>query len=407
METERLFYKNQYLIEFTANIIESKKACDKFNLILDKTAFFPGGGGQNCDTGFIGLSEVIEVKEVNGEIVHILDKMPEKSKDILCKINWERRKDGMYKHLGQHVLSGSFFTLFNKNTAGIHLGHDLSYVDIVGDVSQQEIAEAEIKANSIIDQDKKVEFIITERENIQKYKLRRVLQTEDKTIRIVKIQDLDINACCGVHPSTTKELDFIKITGFEKHKNNTRIFFRVGLNAVINTLNRDIILTKVCNTLNSGEDDALNTLLNIIKSEKELKEENKKIKVSLIKYQLDDLFNNALIVNNIKLIQKDYDNEDKNYLNSIIKKIVEKENTVALITNKSQQKANIIFSCSKNLEFLKLNEILKESLKFINGKGGGNSTLSQGSGDNDNKLKEAVNYAVEKIKEKTNESNSI
>lgn len=407
METERLFYKNQYLIEFNANIIESKKVGDKFNLILDKTAFFPGGGGQNCDTGFIGLAEVIEVKEIDGNIVHILDKMPEKSKDVLCKINWERRKDGMYKHLGQHVLSGSFFTLFNKNTAGIHLGHDLSYVDIVGDVSRQEIVEAEMKANSIIDQDKKVEFIITERKNVQKYKLRRILQTEDKTIRIVKIQDLDINACCGVHPSTTKELDFIKITGSEKHKNNTRIFFRVGLNAVTNMLNRDIILTNVCNTLNAGEDDALNTLLNIIKSEKELKEENKKIKLSLIRYQLDDLFNNALTVNNIKLIQKDYDNEDKNYLNSIIKKIVEKENTVALITNKSQQKANIIFSCSKNLEFLKLNEILRESLKFINGKGGGSSTLSQGSGDNNDKLKEAVKYAVEKIKEETNESNSI
>ncbi|MDD6794740.1 MAG: alanyl-tRNA editing protein AlaX-L, partial [Clostridiaceae bacterium] len=134
----------------------------------------------------------------------------------------------MQQHLGQHVLSGVFFSTFNANTAGIHLGRDISYVDIVGHLEVEQIRIAEKRANKVIGEQHPVHFIMTNRKEAQKMGLRRQLATSDDWIRVVKIEDLDINACCGVHPKNTLELQMIKIKSFEKHKGNTRVYFLAG-----------------------------------------------------------------------------------------------------------------------------------------------------------------------------------
>ncbi|MFQ7001298.1 MAG: alanine--tRNA ligase-related protein, partial [Clostridium sp.] len=128
-ETEKLFYKDQYIKEFEGKVLEVTERDGKFHVFLDKTAFFPGGGGQASDLGTLDGKEVIDVIEEGDKIAHILNEKIEEGKVVKGIIDWNRRHDGMQQHLAQHVLSGCFFSMFNANTAGIHLGHDVSTVD--------------------------------------------------------------------------------------------------------------------------------------------------------------------------------------------------------------------------------------------------------------------------------------
>ena len=315
--TERIFYDNQYVQEFKANIVNKYEKDNKFYIELNKTAFFPGGGGQSCDLGFINGVKVIDVFEDKKKIIHILESDIENNNEVDCVIDWNRRLDGMIQHLGQHVLSGTFYKLFNINTAGIHLGEKISTVDLVGEVSVEAIREAEKRANEIILEGHEVEFINTNRREAKSMGLRRELATKDDSIRVVKIEGLDINACCGVHPSNTRELQLIKIKGFEKHKGNTRIEFLAGNRAVLDYLRRDIVLEEICNYLSSGDDEVMKTISNLNNNLKEVKEENVKLKTSLSEYEIKELIDNGEQFKNIVIVSKIYSESNMKYLTKI------------------------------------------------------------------------------------------
>ena len=122
----------------------------------------------------------------------------------------------MQQHLGQHVLSGCFYKLFNANTFAIHLGNDISTVDIEGTLTEEQIRKAESYANEVINEGLTVEFLIPTKKELKSFTLRRALPNTKEDISVVKIGDLDINACCGVHPRNTRDLRMIKIKKNEK-----------------------------------------------------------------------------------------------------------------------------------------------------------------------------------------------
>ena len=238
---EKLYYKDQYLNEFYAKVIEVRKIKNEYHVVLDKTAFFPGGGGQQCDLGYIDNKVVLDVYEKDKIIYHVLNESIKEDSIVLCKIDWDRREDGMHQHLGQHVLSGCFFKLFNANTVSIHLGKKISTVDIIGELNGKKVIEAEALANEVIRKNIEVDFLVPDKEEINNINLRRDLPNTEDDIRVVKIGDLDINACCGVHPANTSDLKMIKITKFEKNKGNTRVEFLAGNRAIKDSLNKDKI----------------------------------------------------------------------------------------------------------------------------------------------------------------------
>lgn len=395
---EKLYYKDQYIREFDANINNIQEKDNKIYVELDRTAFFPGGGGQHCDLGYIGDSKVLDVVEDGDRIYHIVDKKPASEEKVYCVLDWNRRLDGMQQHLGQHVLSGCFFSLFNKNTAGIHLGKDISTVDIVGEVTEEEIKKAEVRANEVIKEAHRVKFIVTNRAEAKKMGLRRQLQTKDNTIRVVEIEGLDINACCGVHPSNTLELQVIKIKSIEKHKGNSRISFLAGNRAVNDYLYRDRILENLCKTLSAGDVEIEKTINNLNDELRELRDENNSLKSTLSSYQLKELIDNAKEVSGSKIIVKEFKNENSRYLNRLLNSLVSNDNTIVLFANNQIDKANLLFGCSNNLKQVNMSDILKDSIQLIDGKGGGSKVLAQGGGKNVMNISSALDYAVRKIK---------
>lgn len=397
--TEKLYYKDQYIKEFNANILEVKKVEDKILVLLDKTAFFPGGGGQDADSGTIEGIKVVEMIEEKGNIYHVLEKEPINKDNVKCIIDWEKRLDGMQQHLGQHVLSGCFFSILNANTAGIHLGSDISYVDIIGHLQEEQIKTIERAANKVIGDKHPLNFLITNRKEAKAMGLRRDLATTDENIRVVKIEGLDINACCGIQPSNTLELQMIKIKGYEKHKGNTRVYFLAGKRAVEEFLKRSSVLDELCRGLSTGVDEAVKSFESLKTSLNEAREENKKIKQALAEFEIKELINNGEKIGEVTIIKKVYDNENMRFLNKLADKLTEGENIVVLFATKDSEKANLLFASSKNLKDIHMGNLLKDAISLIDGRGGGSPVLAQGGGKNIINLENAMDYAERRIKE--------
>lgn len=397
---EKLYYKDQYMKEFVAELEKVEERDGKFHVVLDKTAFFPGGGGQFCDLGIIENEPVLDVYEEDGIIYHVLNKKPIKLHKLKCYIDWERRRDGMDQHLGQHVLSGCFYKMFNANTVGFHMGKEICTVDIEGILQEERIREAEVAANLIIGDNLKVEFLVPDKKELKKMGLRRALPNTNEEIRVVKIEDLDINACCGVHPSSTLELRMIKIRRWEKHKGATRIEYVAGKRAVEDSFKKDRFTTSVCRYLNASEDEAINGIKNMNERLKEALDKNKKLSEEVAIYEVKTMIEDGEQIGSVSVVKKIYDNEDIKYVNKVISKIIENNNTIALMAVKNGERANLIFAASKDLKGISMNELLKDAITLIDGKGGGSTHQAQGGGKNNSNLEGALEYAINKIKNK-------
>lgn len=394
---EKLYYEDQYLKEFIAEITDILERDELYYVSLDKTVFFPGGGGQHCDLGYIDNHKVINVIEENGQIYHVTETKPIKIHRVNCKIDWNRRLDGMQQHLGQHILSGCLFTLFNANTVSVHVGKEISTVDIQGYLDEESIRKAERFANEIIEENITVEFLTPTKKELKKIKIRRDLPNTNEQIRIVKIGDLDINACCGVHPSRTLDIQAIKIKRWEKHKGATRIEYLAGKRAINDYFKKDEFRNKVCRFLNCGEDDAINSISKLSNDLKNLADENRQIKSEIGEYQIKDMIKEAKSIGNLYVVTKIYDGGDVKHISKIAEKITLNEDMVVLFAIKFEDKVNLIFASSKNINTISMNDLLKDTITLIDGRGGGSKFMAQGGGKNSSNLQGAMDYALRKI----------
>ena len=150
MNTERLYYSDSYIKEFKALVVSCEKVEKGYKIVLDKTAFFPEGGGQKADTGFIGEAKVTDVQEADGVIYHFADKELEVSLEYSCKINWEQRFLRMQSHSGEHIVSGVVHSLFGYDNVGFHMEEDYVTVDFSGELTREQLDEVEEKTNRYI-----------------------------------------------------------------------------------------------------------------------------------------------------------------------------------------------------------------------------------------------------------------
>lgn len=155
----------------------------------------------------------------------------------------------------------------------------------------------------------------------------------------------------------------------------------------------------ICKYLNCNENEAVNGIKNLNNNLKEANEINKSLNITLANYQVKELIDNAETVGEFKIIKSIFDNENLKYINNLTSKLVETPNTVTLMAVKSEDKVNLIFACTKGIKEIKVNEVLKDAISLIDGKGGGSPFMAQGAGKNNANLDGALDYAFNKIKE--------
>lgn len=278
MKTTRLYQQDRYIKEWDAQITSVKKDDGSLIVTLDKSAFFPEGGGQSCDLGMMGGYEVIDVQEKDEEVYHkVKPAEGENSADgkpaplqegdaVHCVLDWDRRFDNMQRHCGEHILSGIFFALFGGVNRGFHMGQDYMTVDIsleedpdVKEITYEDALRAELEANKVIWADEPVTVMHFEsREEAEKMPLRKALAF-DEDITIVSVGSIenaaDCVACCGTHPNTAGQVGLIKIYKVENYKGMFRIYFEAGARALNDYRAKHNILTELSNKYSSSIED--------------------------------------------------------------------------------------------------------------------------------------------------------
>ena len=396
---EKLCYENPYQKEFTAEVIDVINKEKEYHVTLDKTYFYPEGGGQPSDTGYINGAKVTYVYEENEKIYHVVGVNPLKIHKVKCSIDFEKRYDFMKQHLGQHILSACISNLFNAATIGFHLGKDSATIDIDKAISSSQLKECEELANNIILDNINIEVLYPTSSELKKLSLKKIPVKAFEKIRIIKISDIDVNPCCGLHPSSTIEVQLIKVTKFEKYKTGLRIEFMCGGRAISDYASKHDTIEKMSKLLCCNNATVLSEVQRLSGELNKALTEKRALKAEVAEYEVQNMLASAPKIGDIKVLKGIYDNVDLKYITMLATKLVATPNVIVLFGVNCADKANILFMCSKDLNIISMNALLKDAITLIDGKGGGSAFSAQGGGKNNNNLDSALDYAHNKIKE--------
>ena len=231
METKKLFYEDSHMKEFTAAVHSCKEGKGGWEVILDATAFYPTGGGQNCDLGTLGAAKVLDVKEAGEAIVHLCDAPLETGKEVAGQIDWVRRFDHMQQHSGEHIVSGLVHGKYGYHNVGFHMGEHLVTIDFDGPLTWEQLMEIENETNRIIWENRKVKIWYpseAELPNVPYRSKKRI----PWPVRIVEFPGADICACCGTQVKYTGEIGLVKFISCIKFKEGVRIEMASGKRAM-------------------------------------------------------------------------------------------------------------------------------------------------------------------------------
>ena len=145
--TERLYYRDAYQREFAAAVLSCQPAGDRWEVVLDRTAFYPEGGGQNPDTGTLGQARVLDTQERGDQVVHTTDRPLEPGAQVAGRIDWPQRFSRMQHHTGEHLLSGTLHRLYGVDNVGFHMGHDAVTLDLSAELDAAQLERAEQLVN--------------------------------------------------------------------------------------------------------------------------------------------------------------------------------------------------------------------------------------------------------------------
>ena len=229
METKKLFYEDSHLKTFTATVLSCEQAKGGWEVILDATAFYPTGGGQECDRGRLGNACVLDVKERDGQIVHLCDAPLEGC--VEGSIDWARRFDHMQQHSGEHLVMGRVYEKFGYHNVGFHMGGHLVTIDLDGPVTWEQLLEIENEVNAQIWENRPVRTWYPSPEELPnvKYRSKKALPWP---VRIVEFDGADTCACCGTHVKYTGEIGMVKFVSCIKFKEGVRIEMASGERAM-------------------------------------------------------------------------------------------------------------------------------------------------------------------------------
>ncbi len=221
-DTVRLYYEDVMTRDFTAKVLECRKEKKGFSVILDRSAFYPEGGGQPCDTGMIGNAKVTDVQEKDGELRHFTDSLPEEGSVVSCTIDWERRFDLMQQHSGEHLVSGLVHERYGYENVGFHMGSDVITIDFSGVLTWEQLLSVEEEANRRVWEDKETEITFPDPEELSSIPYRSKKELTGQ-VRIVTFPGTDICACCGTHVRRTGEIGMIKILSVVRFHEGVRV----------------------------------------------------------------------------------------------------------------------------------------------------------------------------------------
>ena len=229
--TEKLYYLDAYATKFTAKVLECTEDKKNFKVVLDRTLFYPEGGGQPADMGTLGGVKVLDVHEKDDIVTHTTDKPLEVGAEVEGEIDWGRRFDLMQNHSGEHILSGVICQKYGCDNVGFHMGKEMITIDLNAKIPEEDLAWLEEKANEAIWNNVPVGIRYPSKEELDALDYRSKKELEGQ-VRIVNVGDYDCCACCGTHVKLAGEIGLIKIISSQNYKGGTRLELLSGKRAL-------------------------------------------------------------------------------------------------------------------------------------------------------------------------------
>lgn len=365
--TEKLFYKDSYIKEFSATVVSCEETDKGCKIVLDKTAFFAEGGGQKADTGYIGDAKVFDVQESDGVLIHYVDKPVKASTTCKCKIDWEQRFYRMQNHSGEHIVSGVVHSLYGYDNIGFHMEEDYVTVDFSGELTREQLDDIEDRANKVIYGNVEIECFFPDESEIKSLDYRSKLDLKEN-VRLVKIGDTDLCACCAPHVKRSGEIGVIKILDFMRHRGGVRIVIKSGFKALTDYREKYKSVYDASVLLSSKQQEIASFVEKKINESDSLKRSFSDFKMKIADADKDNL---EFIGDTALFISSFYDadmmRELANY--GMTKK------TLCVILSGDENSGFSYVAGSLNFDLMKF---AKNFNSALNGRGGGRGTMIQG-----------------------------
>lgn len=392
--TKLLYYEDKWLFEFSAKVASVGDYKGRPAVELDQTAFYPEGGGQPADKGFLGNVAVLDCQKENGKVWHVLEKplAAEVGAPVAGKLDAERRFHNMQKHTGQHLLSAVFLQE-GWPTVSVHFGLEESTLDLSGrELSAELLKKVEEKANRFIFQNIPVKIFWASEEELPALGLRKTPEVFSP-YRIVEIEGVDRSACGGTHLDATGQIGMIKILCIEKVRETQRVYFACGWGAYRLFAKSYEDLSLLAKKMTRGISEVAPAVANLIDESQKLRREASFLREQLLPQKAVELEKEFTASSGFSFLGKIYDG-DAEEMKKLSQLLVQKPGRAVFLVSNA---GSWVFVASPELA-VDLTALIKEILFPLGAKGGGSGNFRQGGGLKD--FPAASNTVFEYLKNK-------
>lgn len=371
--TERLYYTDPTLIEFTAAIVDIREDDGIFKTALDRTAFYPTSGGQQFDTGFLNEAKVIDVIEEAEVIWHLSESGPGKVGDSVSGIiDKDRRMKHRQQHTAQHIISQIAYSEFNYGTVSVHLGDEYGLVEFpVEEIPDEQLKIIQDRANVMVMENIPVRISFVEGDEIEKVPFRREPKRSGR-IRVIQIGEKEFSACGGTHCTNTGEVMLVKIIGSEKVHGNAGIKFLSGKQAIADYDTRFEITDNLSKTLTCNISELESKFDRLAEELKEAKLKISELQRIVLPLEAKKIASNSIPNLKTKFVFEEIEGFDAKTAGKFARVVAEELDGVAVLIN-----GNVLHIGSQGIEAGKIAKVLVEKFGL---KGGGGPTQAQVAG---------------------------
>ena len=367
--TEKLYYQDSHLFTFEAAVLDCRKEKKGYSVVLDRTAFFPEGGGQLADTGVLGGVRVLDVHERGGEIRHYTDAPLEIEAHVEGFVDAEQRLRRMQNHSGEHILSGLVHNAYGFDNVGFHMGAECMIIDFSGELTWEQLTELETRANEVVRQNIPLHIWFPDASELQSLEYRSKLELTEN-VRIVEIPGVDRCACCAPHAERTGEVGIVKILDSQRHRGGIRVSVVCGLDALEDYRARQESVTEISRALSAKRGEVTRAVQRVLNEQQSMKERCDALSLALIRFMAEaepETAGNILVFDATlgEIAQRE-----------LVNRLMEKAGGFAAVFCGSNEDGWRYIIGSKRLD---LRAMSREINAAIQGRGGGTPQMIQGS----------------------------
>jgi len=401
--TERLYYHDSRLLEFDARVIDLSERDDgAIAVMLDRTAFYPTGGGQPNDTGMLGEARVVDCIDMeDAGVLHVIQgPTPEVGEMVHGRIDSLRRLDHMQQHTGQHILSAAFVKLFEAPTRSFRMLEHECEIDVaLNDPTDEKIEQAVDLANQTIWQDRSITIRSVTAEQAVALPLRKEPAREGE-LRVIEIDDFDLTPCGGTHAQSTGEVGIIAVRNWERAKGLTRIQFMAGVRVLNDYRKANRTAAEMAASFSAGRDDSPALVTRLIEENKKLARRVRELDEIACRAEAEKILKSTGLEAGNRppplVVARVFDDRDADSLKRLALALIAYPKIIALLASRDGDTARLVFARSSDAPG-DMNALMRKACEMIEGRGGGKADMAQGGGKNVSAIDDALQVATKSL----------